>query len=60
MKLTRKELEKSIGDSILLISRAKQQGDTGSENRYSEQLKLLELAYVDIIKDRRIVPSYDG
>jgi hypothetical protein len=48
MKLTRKELENSIGDSILLISRAKQQGDTGLENRYSEQLKLLELAYADI------------
>ena len=59
MSLTREELEKSICDSILLISRAKQQGNNGLEDNYNEQLKLLELEYAGMDIHRR-VPGYDG
>ena len=59
ISLTREELKKSICDSILLISRAKQQGDNGLENKYNEQLKLLELDYAGMNIYRR-APSYDG
>lgn len=60
MTLTREELEKLMGDYILLISRTKQQGDKAMERKYKEQLKLLELAYADINKAARRVPSYEG
>jgi len=60
MTLTREELEKLMGDYILLISRAKQQGDKAMESKYKEHLKLLELAYNDLNKAGRRYPSYDG
>ena len=60
MSLTREELEKSICNNILLISRAKQQGDSGLENKYNEELKLLELSYADMNIYATRVPSYDG
>jgi|GEM_PF-2586034 hypothetical protein len=60
MTLTRYELEKLMGDYILLISRAKQQGDKNMECKYKEQLKLLERVYNDLIKAGRRFPSYDG
>ena len=59
MTLTREEHEKSICNCILLISRAKQQGDTGLEDKYNEQLKLLELDYTNMDVCRKM-PSYDG
>jgi hypothetical protein len=59
LTLTREELEKSICNSILLISSAKQQGDNGLETEYNEQLKLLELNYAGMDVYRRM-PSYDG
>jgi len=40
--------------SILLVSRAKQQDDSGLENEYNEQLKLLEFAYANMNKDRML------
>ena len=42
-----------------MISQAKQQDDTGLEDKYNEQLKLLELDYANTDLCRRI-PSYDG
>jgi len=60
MTLTREELEKLMGDYILLISRAKQQGDKAIESKYKEQLKLLKMAYDDIDKAGRRFPSYAG
>jgi hypothetical protein len=59
LTLTREKLEKSICDSILLISQAKQQGDNGLETKYTEQLRLLELDYAGTDVYRRM-PSYDG
>ncbi|HEY7079481.1 MAG TPA: hypothetical protein VH500_07260 [Nitrososphaeraceae archaeon] len=60
MTLTKEELEKLMGDYILLISRAKKQGDKTMEIKYKEQLKFLEMAYNDINKAGRRLPSYDG
>jgi len=59
MTLTREQYEKSICNFNLLISQAKQQDDTGLEDKYNEQLKLLELDYANTDLCRRI-PSYDG
>jgi hypothetical protein len=52
MMIVSSEVEKSICDSILLISRARQQGDNGLKNKYNEQLKPLEFAYANMNKDR--------
>jgi hypothetical protein len=54
MTLTREQYEKSICNFNLLISRAKQQGDTGLEDKYNEQLKLLELDAANTDLCRRI------
>ena len=47
MTLTNKELERLIGEFMVLVSKAKQTEDNAMEQEYTRELKLLKLAYAD-------------
>ena len=47
MTLTNKELERLIGEFMVLVSKAQQTDDNAMVQEYTRELKLLKLAYAD-------------